>query len=444
MSLDLKSFHTIVNEDAALRGRATLQPIGDDGDKVFPPTHAVNVQKLRAEDRPGAKYAWEKRRINGEERDCVLLDSVQSQANRMEEALQRLWRTEQIALPVITINFDAKYPDLNAITSLTAPHRIADALLRDSMLENTLFRHSGLGKRFISSTLADVSGLFQTCPTALLFGLWDSTGPTGTGLRIARNLTSEITGVGAIRGKKTASRIDPAGIEKASGVLYLAKDADEQWTLDQSKAVLKEKKKSSDPDEYVLYKKEGKPSSAIHGNVAPSLDPFAGGVTMDHANQIVVLSLSGLRRLAFGSNSEEDDQKARAVLAALGLVAVLAAVENPGYFLRSRCQLSPKEGKHLAFRRIAKNGVETDFDVSLKEALNLYEAAVEALPDRLQWHPWNGKEKDWSKEKLKKGEPIAKLKPAPKLMALIDKSRELSVAGEDEEDSSDDAADAAN
>ncbi|MGQ0752301.1 MAG: type I-G CRISPR-associated RAMP protein Csb1/Cas7g [Betaproteobacteria bacterium] len=434
MSLDLKSFHTIVNEDAALRGRATLQPIGDDGDKVFPPTHAVEVNKLRAEDRPGAKYAWEKRRIKGEERDCVLLDSVQSQANRMEEALQRLWLAKRIALPVIRINFDAKYRDLNAITSLTAPHRIADALLRDSMLENTLFRHSGLGKCFIGSTLADVSGLFKTCPTALLFGLWDSTGPTGTGLRIARNLTSEITGVGAIRGKKTASRIDPAGIEKASGVLYLAKDADEQWTLDRAKAVLKEKKKPSDPDEYVLYKKEGKPSSAIHGNVAPSLDPVAGGVTMDHANQIVVLSLSGLRRLAFGG-SDDDDQKARSVLAALGLVALLEAVENPGYFLRSRCQLSPKEGKHLAFKRIAKNGVEEVIDVSRGDAMNLYEAAVEALPDRLTWHPWDSEAKKWSGEKLQKGEAIAKLEPAPKLMALIDKSRELGIAVEDEDTS---------
>ena len=53
MSLDLESFTAIVKEDAALRGRATLQPIGDDGDKVFPPTHAVDEKKLRAEDPPG-------------------------------------------------------------------------------------------------------------------------------------------------------------------------------------------------------------------------------------------------------------------------------------------------------------------------------------------------------------------------------------------------------
>jgi len=45
---------------------------------VFPPTYA------------GAVYAIEKRRVPGRDEPvtCVLLDSVQSQANRMEEALQ--------------------------------------------------------------------------------------------------------------------------------------------------------------------------------------------------------------------------------------------------------------------------------------------------------------------------------------------------------------------
>ena len=64
---------------AAFRSRTTLQPAGGEGAKVFPPTYA------------GAVYATEKRRLPGHDQpvDCVLLDSVQSQANRMEEALQR-------------------------------------------------------------------------------------------------------------------------------------------------------------------------------------------------------------------------------------------------------------------------------------------------------------------------------------------------------------------
>lgn len=61
---------------AAIRCRTKLVPTGGDGDKVFPPTYA------------GGVYAVEDRRIDGKVVRCALLDSVQSQANRMEEVLQ--------------------------------------------------------------------------------------------------------------------------------------------------------------------------------------------------------------------------------------------------------------------------------------------------------------------------------------------------------------------
>ena len=63
----------------AFRCCVKLQPAGGQGTKVFPPTYA------------GAVYATEKRRLpdHAEPVECVLLDSVQSQANRMEEALQQ-------------------------------------------------------------------------------------------------------------------------------------------------------------------------------------------------------------------------------------------------------------------------------------------------------------------------------------------------------------------
>src|SRR5947209_18803849 len=77
--LTLSKLQEAVRGGAAIRSRVTLQPAGGDGTKVFPPTYA------------GAVYATEKRRLPGYEQpvDCVLLDSVQSQANRMEEALQQ-------------------------------------------------------------------------------------------------------------------------------------------------------------------------------------------------------------------------------------------------------------------------------------------------------------------------------------------------------------------
>ncbi len=76
---------------AAFRCRRRLQPAGGEGDKVFPPTFA------------GAVYAVEQRRVPGRDAPvtCVLLDSVQSQANRMESALQEAVEAGKIQLPLV-------------------------------------------------------------------------------------------------------------------------------------------------------------------------------------------------------------------------------------------------------------------------------------------------------------------------------------------------------
>ena len=68
---------------------------------------------------------------------------------------------------------------MGRVTSLTAPHRIADALLRDSLLNGELFRLSDIGKSFADASTKNATALFKVCPTGLVFGLWDSTGPKG-------------------------------------------------------------------------------------------------------------------------------------------------------------------------------------------------------------------------------------------------------------------------
>jgi CRISPR-associated protein Csb1 len=171
----------VTGDTVAIRGTATLEPAGGPGDKIFPPTHAVDDKNKK----PGAKYAFETRRIDGQDKTCVLIDSVQSQANRMEEALQALWEDKKIALPVVSVDFSSVAPEVGHVTSLTAPHRIADALLRDSLYkgndqnQDTLFRLSDIGKSFTDASTRDATSLFKVCPTGLVFGLWDSTGPKG-------------------------------------------------------------------------------------------------------------------------------------------------------------------------------------------------------------------------------------------------------------------------
>jgi len=388
----------------AIRGTATLESAGGPGDKVFPPTHAVDDKNKK----PGAKYAFETRRIEGKDATCVLLDSVQSQANRMEEALQALWADKRIALPVVSVDFSAVAPEVGRVTSLTAPHRIADALLRDSLIDGQLFRLSEIGKSFTDASTRNATALFKVCPTGLVFGLWDSTGPKGgLGAKFQRALVSEIVGINAVAGSKTESRIDPLNILKKAAEIYVASDDEERWTTDVSKA------KKQENGEPIKFGKEGKPSEVNHGNVTPGIDSVAGGVTIDEARHTVVLSLASLQRLGFSAGSEE----ARTVLAALGLLAVLAA-ESRGHDLRSRCLLVPRKGSALKLEAVARDGSTTPVELDLAGAIALYSEAVGKLPEGVRFDK-------------PAGEALAELVPSPKLADLVKKSRELAVAEAD-------------
>lgn len=405
--LSYEQLKSLVAGDAvAIRGTATLEPAGGPGDKVFPPTHAVDKKNTK----PGAKYAFETRRINGTDVPCVLIDSVQSQANRMEEALQALWADRRINLPVVSIDFSHVASDVGRVTSLTAPHRIADALLRDSLLDGQLFRLSEIGRSFTEASAKNAAALFKVCPTALVFGLWDSTGPKGgLGAKFQRSLVSEIVGINAIAGCKTESRIDPLNILKKAADIYVSNDLEERWTTDPSSAKLEGGKP-------VKFGKEGKPSEVNHGNVTPSIDGVAGGVTIDEAKHTVVLSLASLRRIGFASGADE----ARCVLAALGVLAVLAA-ESRGHDLRSRCLLVPKRGSALQLEAVGRDGTTTPIALDLAGAISLYDAAVSRLPEGLRFG-------------TAAGQALVELTPSPKLADLIRRSRELAAAEADDGD----------
>jgi CRISPR-associated protein Csb1 len=405
--LTLKKLTDLVSGGAvAIRGRAILEPAGGPGDKVFPPSHMVDKNARDA----GARYASEQRVIDGAATQCVLLDSVQSQANRMEDALQALWADKRISLPVIVVDFTKVAPDIGKVTSLSAPHRVADALLRDSLLEGKLFRLSELGKSFTDATLKNAAPLFRVCPTGLVFGIWDSTGPKGgLGSKFARALVSEIVGVGSVNGVKTASRIDPTGIVKKAADVLQALDPNEGWTHDPALA-------AKDTKGNVLKKGDGKVSEVNHSNVPPTLDWLGGGVTIEYALHNVVVSIAALRKLSFGG----DDTAVRAVLVALSLLAILAA-EDRGHDLRSRCLLIPRKGHGLALEAVARDGSTEALAIDLKSAIALYNDAVKALPETLRF-------------KAGPGEALASLTPSPKLVHLVQKSRELAATGDLVED----------
>src|SRR6202012_1496254 len=104
--------------------------------------------------------------------------------------------------------------------SPSAPHRVHDAIFRDCQHQGKRFRDSAIGKEMVDARVWNATGMFRLCPTALLFGTWDSQSGEGVNsAKFARALVSEITGFDAVPGKKTSSRIDPLGIKAMAGTI---------------------------------------------------------------------------------------------------------------------------------------------------------------------------------------------------------------------------------
>jgi CRISPR-associated protein Csb1 len=410
--LDIDVLRSLVDHaGVAIRIRQRLQPAGGPGDKVFPPTYSTGEKTL--------KYAGETRRVDGKDVPTVLLDSVASQANRMEEALLAAWQQRKLSFPVIGVEFDdPALADLGSITSLQAPHRIADAILRDATSPDgkILFRDLPEGKAYTDASVRNATAVYALCPTALVFGVWDSTGPKGgLGAKFSRALTSEIVALGASAGRKVSSRIDPLGIQ-GNVPIYHRKDDEDDWTIEVAEARV-------DKGKPVLFSRtaaegKGKASAVNHSNIPPSIDEFAGGVTFDYAVHTVVLSLPALRRLRFatrldGKPIESRDAAERAARVALAALALAAVVHQraQGYDLRSRCLLVP-EGP-LVLEVVRPDGSIDPVALTVDDANALVAAAQDAA---------RAAGLGWEREPLK-------LKAAPKLTALIKRSRAEAATG---------------
>ena len=393
--MDLSEFLSMVSSDAALRRRRRLQPAGGKGDKIFPATYPGSA--------PGApRHVFERRRDHGTDVWCCLVDSVQSQANRLEESLLSAIRSGDVAIPHVLVDFKPHRLDQIAeITSLDAPHRIYDAIMRDSLLDGTPFMESTVGRALTAASQRNASTLLEVSPTALVFGAWHSTGAGGgLGAKFARCLVSEIIAVnvpvdenprsGEVQtaGRRTGSRIDPLGVLKRVEVYK----GESGWALT--------------ADDAGKDAKKVRPSEINHGNIAPSVQPL--GITCDWLEHTVVISFAALRRLSFGS--DERNKLARAYLGALGLLAVTEQ-DVRGYALRSRCDLVPEQDD--AFECVHADGTTTPLEFDPPTVRDLYKEAYEtakALGFRLREEP-------------------LRLTPQAKLVEIIRRSQELALEG---------------
>ncbi len=372
---------------AGLRLRLRLQPLYGEGEIVFPCTVA------------GGKYQTSKRRIPGysESVECTIIDSVQSQANRMEDALLADIRAGNIFLPHVVTDFTDVEKDLEkpvgSITCFEAPHRIFDAILRDSVDEDGKhFPFTTEGEAAIKANSRDASAIFAISPASLLFGSWDSTGVSGgLGEKYTRCVVSELVAVNIENAVRAGTRIDPlnsAGAIDPAAILKTSKD--KMW------------------EDLSKNRKMKKPSELNHSSVpwegGSEREPH-GGVTCDYIQQSTTISLPALRQLGFPIADAERSAAAQTVLAAIALHAAALNVER-GWHLRSRCDLTLDDGQAPTWEVLGSESEPTSLSSSTTRVL-LQESIAAAKKAGLDW----------------KDEPI-RLKPSKALAQLVIKSQQ--------------------
>lgn len=412
MTLNYDELRAAISDgQVGVRSRLDLEPLGGTNDKIFPPTYDSGSDltryaiegKVERDDAGGT--AWAER---------VVLDSVASQANRFELTLLDAIRTGAINAPVTAVDFaGAELFGLDRVSDYEAPHRIFDAILRDSFDGDYLFRHGSIGKSITDANSRNATAIFHHSPHTLLFGGWDSTGPKGgRGAKYERAITSEVMAHDVQLGVSTGSRIDPLGIELKATVYEAADELG--WTANAADAVTRKGKPA-------LYSggsgdKPGRPSLLNHGNVTPSVNSQAGGITAKGIVGTTVLSFIQLRRLRFPTDPSGEpipakrrndaEIAARTALAALGLAATTMAYEQ-GFDLRSRCVLVPNAA--LSFEMVGRSGATTSFDLGSTEAAKLVnEAADRAQELGIGWRT---------------GEHT--LRPADRLVDLVRRSQDV-------------------
>lgn len=281
------------------------------------------------------------RYLQGQEVSTVLLDSVESQANRQENLLHR-----HVPLPDLQVELS----DGRRVSQYEAPGRILDAIFREATLNGTPFHQTPLFQKIARGGEVAERALFRHSPLTLVYGGWLSYGdiPPETAPKWPRLVALEILGLEPQKAHRTASRVDPLGIP---GELPLPEAMSQ---------ALKEQKK------------KGKLSETGLGRIPPTASPM--DVAVRGAVLVGAVSLVGFRNLRL-------PQEAQEVLLTLALLG-LALQHREGYRLRSGADLVPEEAGCLKVRALP-SGEEVCLEVEpLREELD---RLLGKLPEDLRW-----------------------------------------------------------
>ncbi|RIZ56023.1 type I-U CRISPR-associated RAMP protein Csb1/Cas7u [Vibrio sp. PID23_8] len=278
----------------------------------------------------------------------VEVDSVGSFANRIEAELYNLEM-----LPNITTDVNG-----TELSAMELPHRIYDAILRDSNLEGTPWRESEIGQELLSSDKKDATALYKYAPSTILLGGWDSHGGDAVqGVKLARAVACEIWAGPGTAGNHKAQRIDP---------LLIPRNAEKYYLIDGALSL------AENQDD----KHAKKPSELGHGDIPAS---SSKGVFVEQINFNGHISVTRLNRYQFpdenGDITPERNQAAVNVLvevAKLGISRVLDSLD-----LRSGCDLYTESRQcELIYADGTKEAIE------LSSSTDALESAIEIAKEK--------------------------------------------------------------
>jgi CRISPR-associated protein Csb1 len=372
---------------AALVMRQLLEPVEGKDAIIFPPTYA-KPERVREEDWPG--YNIDYFGEGPDRTNICLLDSVGSQANRMEPVFKR--ERYKDLVPQVVIKAEEKEVNL-----LDAGHRAGDAIARfagkmeggDTANEKTLGEH--LWTAFQAwQQHGDGEPLAKIAPTSLVFGAWDS---RATQAKVPRIVRSVIRAYNVRVCKRSATFTTPLNFVN-DGLIdeALNKGEGEKNPLSQ---------------EGFLYSL----ASSSHGGVE-----VMGEIRRDAALNLVALRTLGVcpTKWETAEKTEERKMKLRRYIFGLALVS-LTHRDDQQFNLREGCLL--RISSHFSWKVVPFEGDRQEISIDPNAALSFAQSAardfgVQAVPrpfvfDKDQANKWLKLAKDDRDKRRRRGPVIA-------------------------------------
>jgi CRISPR-associated protein Csb1 len=320
---ELNKYDAWLNTDAAaaIVIREPLVPVeGADG-VIFPATYAA------AEDKKVFPGGYNIDPPEGEKNVC-LIDSVGSQANRIEPLFAKPDYAGLVPQVVITAGE-------KSVNLLEAGHRAGDAIVRSTALQKSL------QDAFKAVLKGNALAMAKIAPTSLVFGVWDS---RDTQAKLPRLVASTIRAFDVQRLTRSA-QFNPSADYIGLGLLEDTTD-----------------KKLKD-----AYSERGfihVPATGSHGGVIAK-----GGIRRD-----VTFSLAALRLLS--TDSTESTLALRQYILGLSLVALTSPAAT---YLRQGCNLVPDVDNPRTFTLVNADGTREKLKLSHADALSYAKAAAKAF-----------------------------------------------------------------